>query len=279
MGRWRVLWFLLGLGGLIVALPWVSDDRHPQKGPAPLGNAGIPPREDRASDLRSKSAVRVPKPLAESNARLLSALRSTDPVEHTLALETLIPELIRRDNHGAMDLLVELKSWERREQALLVASREFGYDPPVAITWLLRLGNQDEKAICRAAACRRMLETIPEAALSLAGPDDTLLEELTAAYVARSPEDGLRWIAEKAAPEKRDRLLASGIQALAARSPEEAASLAASGIEDPVLLEEAVISALHQWVLTDRQAAAAWVELFPEGPLRERAEGELFGTN
>ena len=279
MGRWRTLWFLLGVSGLIVALPLVLDNRHRRKDPARLGPEGIPPTEAGASDLQSKSASRMRKPVAEANARLLSALRSTDPVEHTLALETLIPELIRRDNHGAMDLLVELQPWERREQALLVASKEFGYDPPVAIKWLLKLGNQEERRICRAAACRQMLETMPEAALGLAETDDTLLAELTAAYVARSPEDGLKWIAEKAAPEKRDRFLAAGIQALAARSPEEAAILAVSGIEDPVLLEEAVISALHQWALTDRERAAAWVELFPEGPLRERAEGELFGEN
>jgi hypothetical protein len=177
-----------------------------------------------------------------------------------------------------MELLARLELWERREQALLVASREFGADPKIAIGWLAKLQDPSEMNICRSAVCQRMIGVAPEAALSIAGSDDKLLTELAAAYVARSPQEGLDWIAAKSAPEKRDQLWAAGIQALADSSPEEAATLAVAKIEDASLQEEAVISALHQWVMRDRKAAAAWVELFPQGSLRKRAEGELFGT-
>lgn len=278
MGRWRVLLFLLGSGGVFLSLSAISRNAGTKGDGGGSDTAGTLRTEEKTSAKDSKSALRALAPREASQTRLLEALGSTDPAEHTLALETLIPELIRRDSHGAMELLARLEPWERREQALLVASREFGADPQVTIAWLAKLQDQAERSICRSAACQRMIGVAPEAALGIAGSDDQLLTELAAAYVARAPREGFDWIANNFAREKRDRLLAAGIQALADSSPEEAATLAVAKIEDPSLQEEAVMSALHQWVIRDRKAAAAWVELFPEGPLRERAEGELFGT-
>ena len=40
---------------------------------------------------------------------------------------------------------------------------------------------------------------------------------------------------------------------------------------------EAVISVLHQWFLRDMAGAAAWVDQFPAGDLKVRAENEMSG--
>ncbi|WP_367872077.1 hypothetical protein [Luteolibacter sp. Populi] len=271
--------FLLGLGGLFVAWPRALKlrDGGGLTGESPAaavaGSAGT-------SAKQAKSSRRSPGPDDESDSRILEALRSTDAAEHALALETLLPEFIRRDPHAAMDLVLGLKSWERREATLLAASGKFGAgDPAVAIGWLNKVEDETEKRICRAAACRRMIATVPETAMMLAESDPGLVTELAGAWVSRSPDEALRWIAAHKDPEQGDRLWAAGLLALAEKSPERAANLAVDHIDSEHLQAEAVISVLHQWVLQDRKAAAEWVELFPEGPLRARAEGELSGTH
>ena len=277
MGRWRAILFLLGLGGFFVAWPRALKFREE------LGLRGESPvvmvaEAEEVAAKQAKSSSRAPE--AKSGSRILEALRSGDAAEHALALETLLPEFIRREPYAAMDLVLGLKPWERREAALLAASGEFGAtDPAVAIGWLSRIQDEAEKKICRDAACRRMVATVPEIAMGLAESDPGLVTELAGAWVSRSPDEALKWIAAHKDPEQGDRLWAAGLLALAEKSPERAANLAVDHIDSEHVQAEAVISVLHQWVLQDRKAAAEWVDLFPEGPLRRRAEGELSGTH
>jgi hypothetical protein len=57
--------------------------------------------------------------------------------------------------------------------------------------------------------------------------------------------------------------------------PAEAARLILDQIPAGDHQNEAVISVVYQWALQDKKEARAWVQLFPEGALRQRALNEI----
>ena len=65
---------------------------------------------------------------------------------------------------------------------------------------------------------------------------------------------------------------------LSKENPTEAGKLVAEQISPGEIQNEAAISVLHQWLLRDTNAAAAWVQLFPASPIRERALKEVENT-
>ncbi len=75
-------------------------------------------------------------------------------------------------------------------------------------------------------------------------------------------------------------LLRSDRNNLTARptEPAAAANFVVREIPPGSAQTEAVISILHQWALRNFDDAAAWVELFPDGEIRERAINELAGV-
>jgi len=60
--------------------------------------------------------------------------------------------------------------------------------------------------------------------------------------------------------------------------PASGARLAVKEIAAGSVQDEAVISVVHQWALRDLAGAQAWVNKFPEGPIRVRASTELIGV-
>jgi len=60
-------------------------------------------------------------------------------------------------------------------------------------------------------------------------------------------------------------------------SPTEAAIMVVEQIPPGLIQTETVISVLHQWFLRDMAGAAAWVDQFPAGDLKVRAENEMSG--
>jgi hypothetical protein len=285
MGKGRALLLLLGLGGLLLALPDRIRKDHSVK--SEDGGSGLP-TITRKGAAPSKSDRRVTGPAAHQPSRIITALESADTSEQQRALETLLPDLMKRDMAAAAALAADLPAWARREQALLLVSDAWGKsDPASAHRWASSL-KEEERRMCLANICRQVSRQDPMLGIAYAesspgGSDPELMEQLAAQLLSGSrgaaKDDAIAWIKNRKDPQESDRFFAAGVRALAANSPEEAARIAVDYMFSGPMQEEAVISALHQWVLRDRDAAAAWVALFPEGPLRERAEGELFGIN
>ena len=202
-----------------------------------------------------------------------------------LALEVLLPDLIKRDIAATADMALELESWASREQVLLrIADAWAGTDAQAAFDWSHRLPQSEERKNCRAAICRKLALSDPARAVALSEsfPDEgqgPLLASLTSLWMARDSAAATAWISAQKSPDLRDLCWQVGVSELAKKSPEQAANLAVDHIASETLQAEAVISVLHQWILRDRKAAAEWVDLFPAGPLRTRAEGELKGTH
>lgn len=232
----------------------------------------------------SKSKPRASKPSAEI-PKLLSALRTGTTEQTTLALEVLLPDLMKRDITAAAELADGLEAWASREQVLLkIAGTWAEEDPDAALNWSRRLPDAGERQNCLVVICQKLSLSDPARAVALAetlpnAGNFLLLAGLCGPWMAQDPEAAAEWIAKQGSTGVRDLCWMGGISELAKKSPEQAANLAVDKIESERFQTEAVISVLHQWVLQDRKAAAEWVELFPAGPLRTRAEGELKGRH
>ena len=103
------------------------------------------------------------------------------------------------------------------------------------------------------------------------------IENLIQQLAAKNYGAALTFAREQPAGFARERLMERIAFVHAQGSPEGAARLVMEEIAPGPRQSEAAMMVLHQWALRDSHGAAAWVELFPEGALKERAERELTG--
>jgi len=157
-------------------------------------------------------------------------------------------------------------------------------DPEEALAWSDRLDNRTDRRRVRETICIAVAESDPRLALGLAlqhGSDgegsDGLLENLSAQWADREPAAVLDWVTSQPGGEWHDRLMARLAFVLSKSDPHAAACRVAEEMEPGPAQTEAILSVLFQWKSIDAQAAAAWVQGFPAGQLRERALEELAG--
>ena len=87
------------------------------------------------------------------------------------------------------------------------------------------------------------------------------------------------WAVDLPEGQMRDRVLMRLVQSRALSEPAEAASMLAEWPLSGRAEEEAAMSVLHQWLLKDPEAGRRWVELFPDGLLKERASDAVQGMS
>lgn len=157
------------------------------------------------------------------------------------------------------------------------------HDPAAALAWAAKLPRPGESEVAMIQVCTQVAESDPTSAIRLATdcqldeiPGD-LLGNLTASWAARDLSGARAWVNGQPAGELRDQLMERIVFECAKTDPSAAARLVADRMGSGDSQIEAAISVLHQWTLQDLPAAVAWVERFPQGPLRDRAAGELAG--
>lgn len=261
------LW-LAALGTVLVAVPLML--RHGSR------------ISDEASPMKqAKLSVRGESTSAHNSATIAAALGSADRTKASSALEVLLPDLTKRDVVAAADLARDLEPWAQRQQALLLVANAWAdSDPEAGAEWCRSLTGAEEQLHCLRALCNKLATTDPARAMTLVeehGGADTkaLAQDIMQHWPRKDLKAAMAWVENRQDPETRDSLWNHLALSLAEIDPKQAANLAAERIVSEKIQDEAVISVVHQWVLKDRKAAAEWVELFPEGPLRERARGEL----
>ncbi|BCU79535.1 hypothetical protein llg_42500 [Luteolibacter sp. LG18] len=157
-------------------------------------------------------------------------------------------------------------------------------DAGKALAWSDTLG-ESVRARIRALICMEVAVSDSRRALELAiehGSDqgrDGLLENLAVLWADREPAAAFDWVKDQAESGWHDRLLARVAFVLSKSDPRSAACWVAEDMAPGPVQTEAVISVLNQWRLSDPIEAAAWVESFPAGQLRERALSELAGAS
>lgn len=148
------------------------------------------------------------------------------------------------------------------------------------VAWAAALEDESERQSAINSACLEIAQSDPAFAIQTLekfdpAPDSRILQDLTQLWSAVDSAAATDWILSRAASADRDRLLARVAYVIAKDDPRRAAHLLIENTSPGEAQTEAAISILHNWALTDSASASQWVELFPPGPLRERAQSEL----
>jgi hypothetical protein len=163
----------------------------------------------------------------------------------------------------------ELRDWARQA-------------PRAALAWAAQQPDgADRDEVC-SAACFQIAQADPAQAVALAEKfsltNHATLANLVQQWAEQDMQAAFAWADAKSPAAARAELFERIALVWSQTDPANAASLVVERIAAGPEQEEAAISVLHQWALRDLPGAMAWVRLFPEGNLRDRALGELAGA-
>jgi hypothetical protein len=169
-----------------------------------------------------------------------------------------------------------------REKALRSLAQEWAAaDPTAAERWAAALTDSSERERALSHVCLTICETSPAEAASIAQwhrIDKGVVEAIASRWAESDFDAAVAWADAFSDAELRDRVLARLVLARAGTAPAEAAAIVSNSLEPGQAQQEAAIAVLHQWLLKDAEAARKWVDVFPEGPLKDRAIAEIQGT-
>jgi hypothetical protein len=138
---------------------------------------------------------------------------------------------------------------KRHERLVAVCLHWAGFDPPAAIALASELG----------------LDPL----------DGQLVPNLAQQWAGRDFPAALAWAGRLPAGELRDHVYSRLAYECAQTDPAAATRLLTGMRSTGPDRDEAAITIVHAWALRDIDAARAWADGFPAGPLRERAGAEL----
>ncbi|WP_367871982.1 hypothetical protein [Luteolibacter sp. Populi] len=102
-----------------------------------------------------------------------------------------------------------------------------------------------------------------------------IVEAIATRWAAADFEAALSWAEESPRGAGSDRVFSQLVQARAVTAPAEAAAMLSESALSGAPHEEAAVAIVHQWLLKDPEAVRQWVDRFPEGPVKDRAMGEI----
>ncbi|WP_265592974.1 hypothetical protein [Verrucomicrobium sp. BvORR034] len=162
--------------------------------------------------------------------------------------------------------------------------KQLADDPHAALESLLQSPGRDQNgSLC---ADPHLQSAVVDAANRLAlsthpkwGKDDPVaLENFVQLWAQADLTSAYEWVQHHPTGSARDALMTRVAFVGAQSDPNAAAWLVAEEIPPGYIHEEAVVMVLHQWAIQDPASAAAWVNLFPDTPFRDRALRELEGV-
>jgi hypothetical protein len=162
-------------------------------------------------------------------------------------------------------------------------------DPAAALERVARMSEKEERMSALKELCLQVATNDPPGAMNAAWhlglgqltdnpAEEAALENLAQRWAATDLPGALTWVSELPEDEdgRRDRALQGMAVALAQTAPAEAAGLVAEGITPGSRMQfNAAMVILRQWAVRDYAGASGWVDLFPEGSMRDRGREEL----
>ncbi len=232
-----------------------------------------------------RSMVRVGSTRHDSLKRLLrqlnGAMQAGDPAARD-RFQTLLAELVRSQPEAAARFAESLEVGEMREEALRrVAQCWTAQDPAGAERWAAQLVSPSERASALSDMCFQIAQTNAAQALfkaeqyGLGTAPGAVLENLAQQWAGQDFYSAVNWVEQQPAGEQRDQMLSRLAFVQSATAPSEAVKMVVDQISPGPIQTEAAISVLHQWAVHDLAGARSWVDLFPAGPLQDRADTEL----
>lgn len=168
------------------------------------------------------------------------------------------------------------------DETLRQARRWAARDAAAAIGWATAVPREHQPEAWIAVSYG-LSERQPIEALALAQEHQlndqpgTVAEDIVQQWASRDLAAALAWTTAQPAGDERDRFVARVALVLSATDPFQAAQLVSGQMAPGAEQTEAAIAVLHQWAGRDFSRAAAWVDHFPTGTLRDRAVDELAG--
>jgi hypothetical protein len=155
-------------------------------------------------------------------------------------------------------------------------------DPSAAWDWVLKQPDDDRRVEMLEALCYQLAQDgNPARAVALA---DNLnltghgtLANLGQQWAQKDLPAARDWAVAKPEGNVKNELLERVAYVWSSSDPENAARFVVEKMSPGNAQTEAAICVLHQWALRDFDGANAWVQLFPDGEIRQRAVNELTG--
>lgn len=212
------------------------------------------------------------------------ALKTSESVSLDPAFAKRVRELIEKDPHSAANLALSQEAGPAREEMLRrVAQYWTTQDSVSARQWAEQLPIPGERNAALTDVCFQVAQADPRLATQLADqyglgklPGATL-ENLVQQWAERDLTTAIEWVEGRPAGEQKNQMLTRVAMVVAETAPADAAQMVVSQISEGNVRTEAAVSIVYQWARRDLPGARAWVDAFPEGPLRERVSNELKG--
>lgn len=156
-----------------------------------------------------------------------------------------------------------------------------GSDLPAAAKWVRQLSVGPEQQAAMLALAYEAARTKPVAALELArtlpptDERDRLLIHAVSQWATADSAAATTWVEKISEPPLRENLLAAVAVALGKQDGAAAAALAATALPAGELQNRTAVAVVQRWTQSAPQSAAAWVEQFPAGPVRDTATENL----
>lgn len=216
-------------------------------------------------------------------ARIQAAKKSSDPGRRDIVC-SLLTQWVQQDPAGAGRFARSLPTGEWRQTVVRQVAQDWALqDGSGAEKWAARLPEVGERNLAETNICFQVVQTDPRQALEiaernglLAGPGE-IKENLVQQWAESNPSEAAAWIDQQPAGDQRDQMVGRLAYVRSQTEPVAAANLIMEQIPTGPIQDEAVITVLHQWGMRDIASATAWVNRFPSGALRDRAEVELQG--
>jgi hypothetical protein len=189
-----------------------------------------------------------------------------------------------RDPRTALNAACGLASFDVRDQSTRHLLETWTQQAPAeAIAWASALSDAGKRQAALEIVCLDLAQSDPRRAVDTAidtqvcDTDPGLLSNLTAQWAMRDLGAAHDWVRQQEAGDWRDELVARVAFAGAQSDPAAAAQIVVTEMAPGPRQEEAAISVLHQWALSDLGAATTWASAFPAGSLHTRALAEIEG--
>ncbi|MES2439003.1 MAG: hypothetical protein V4584_08045 [Verrucomicrobiota bacterium] len=234
---------------------------------------------------RSGSSRQAPAASEDARPGLLEKLeavaKSGGPFDRE-GFASLLARLVEIDPATAADFATALPAGPVREEALRRVSQAWASeDPAEAENWAAELPDESERQSALTDVCMRIARSDAAQALGIAenhgigAAPGSVTENLVQQWAVQDFPAAAAWIKARPAGEKREQMVMRLALVQSATRPGEAARLVVEEIPEGAVQTEAVITVIYQWASRDMAGAREWVNLFPESPLRDRAESEL----
>jgi hypothetical protein len=213
----------------------------------------------------------------------LQELQTQNPTETGQDLRLrLLQKWGQSDIRSAAGWATQMPAGSDRQEAIATMAGVWaGQNFAEANTWASQLSDVNERQSALVSVADSAVYSDPVNALKLAGTltasseRDSVITRAVRGWARNSPDDAVAWAKQIPDEGLREQAIANVATSWAEKNPVAAGNLAVNSLQAGPLQNRAIIGIVQRWAATDFSGAKAWVDKFPEGPLREVALKQL----